>query len=266
MAPQDFNLIFYRKCLSQHNWAWRESKDPFDLYKHSANEEFLRSVANTNGKEYLKAFNDARTNFPSKTENTKPKPNTTMIQLTINIPEAAQLAEAIKGLTEALNSRPITAPVVTATQDGETTTTLYAGAGVTSGINSSASVDPAPKKRGRPAKVEAAAPVAASPEPAAEAPAPAAEAPAPAPAVEAEAAPAEQVLTGAELAKKAVAYFSGDDAIRTEMRARLVQFRNNDLGWNQPISKLEDPAMCYQFNEKLEELKAELDQREAGEI
>jgi len=104
------------------------------------------------------------------------------------------------------------------------------------------------------------------PEPAAEAPAPAAEAPAPAPAVDAEAAPAEQVLTGAELAKKAVAYFSGDDAIRTEMRARLVQFRNNDLGWNQPISKLEDPAMCYQFNEKLEDLKAELDQREAGEI
>jgi len=258
MAPQDFNLIFYRKCLSQHNWAWRESKDPFDLYKHSANEEFLRSVANTNGKEYLKAFNDARTNFPSKTENTKPKPNTTMIQLTINIPEAAQLAEAIKGLTEALNSRPITAPVVTATQDGETTT-VSAPAAVEA-------VEPAPKKRGRPAKVEAAAPVAASPEPAAEAPAPAAQAPTPAPAVEAEAAPAEQVLTGAELAKKAVAYFSGDDAIRTEMRARLVQFRNNDLGWNQPISKLEDPAMCYQFNEKLEELKAELDQREAGEI
>lgn len=261
MTPADFNLIFYRKCLSQHNWAWRESKDPFDLYKHSANEEFLRSVANTNGKEYLKAFNDARTNFPSKTENTKPKPNTTMIQLTINIPEAAQLAEAIKGLTEALNSRPITAPVVTATQDGETTT-VSAPAAVEA-------VEPAPKKRGRPAKAEVAPiehVVTAHEHVPAPAPKTVVETPAPAPAVEAEAAPAEQVLTGAELAKKAVAYFSGDDAIRTEMRARLVQFRNNDLGWNQPISKLEDPAMCYQFNEKLEELKAELDQREAGEI
>jgi hypothetical protein len=42
------------------------------------------------------------------------------------------------------------------------------------------------------------------------------------------------------------------------MRKKLVDFRTNTLGWDQPISKLIDQALLYQFNEKLDELADEM--------
>jgi hypothetical protein len=251
MDPREFDIIFYRKCLSQHNWAWRESTDPFDRHRSQTSESFLFSVASSRGREFLQALEHSRKTFPSRTANTKPKHNTPMIQLTINIPEADKLADAINNLAETLKGSMLALPVSPATRDGETTTNAV-------------TVDPEPapaKKRGRPAKVaeqEAAAP---APEPAKTVEPEAAEPAAPS-STAAEPAPAETIPTGEELSRKSTEYFKGDDPLRAEMRSRLVQFRNNDLGWNQPIKLLEDPAMRYQFNEKLEELKAELDQKE----
>jgi len=253
MDPREFDIIFYRKCLSQHNWAWRESTDPFDRHRSQTSESFLFSVASSRGREFLQALEHSRKTFPSRTANTKPKHNTPMIQLTISIPEADKLADAINNLAETLKGSMLALPVSSATRDGETTSIAAPTA---------ESVEAAPaKKRGRPAK-------AAEPEAAAPAPEPAKTVEPAAPSsVAAEPAPVqttapERVFTGAELSKKSSDYFKGDDPLRSEMRARLVQFRNDELGWTNPIKDLEDAAMLYQFNEKLEELKAELDQRE----
>lgn len=252
MDPREFDIIFYRKCLSQHNWAWRESTDPFDRHRSQTSESFLFSVARSRGREFLQALEHSRKTFPSRTANTKPKHNTPMIQLTISIPEADKLADAINNLAETLKGSMLALPVSSATRDGETTTNAV-------------TVDPAEpapaRKRGRPAKTETSAP-----EPAKTVEPESAEPAAPS-SVAAEPAPVqttapERVFTGAELSKKSSDYFKGDDPLRSEMRARLVQFRNDELGWTNPIKDLEDAAMLYQFNEKLEELKAELDQRE----
>lgn len=244
MTPADFTLDFFKLCLSQHVWGWRDMSKAFDMQKHSASEDFLLHVAYTNGQAFIDAFNAAspQQTFPfnlTEKPNTKPKLNTPMtpIQITINVPEFEKLAEAINKLSE-VASIFVTAPPVTATistSGGETEAPAAPEA-------------PAPaKKRGRPAKAEA-APVVE------EAPAPAA--PEPAPAVEAE--PALPELTGVDLARKASELFAGEEPLKVEMRKKLVDFRTNTLGWDQPISKLTDQALLYQFNEKLDELADEM--------
>lgn len=252
MSPADFTLDFFKLCLSQHRWDWRKLTDTFERQKHSANEDFLLHIAYSNGQQFIDAFNAVcpQQTFPFNTEKPNTKPNTIPMQLTINIPEFAQLAEAINRLTENLNNPAPPAPAVTATVS-------------TSGGETEAPATT--KKRGRPAKAEATPAPAAEPdlrqdaEPALEPAAP--ETPAPQP--EPETAPALPELSGADLARKASDIFSGEDPLRVEMRKRLVDYRTKELGWDQPISKLTDQAMLYQFNEKIDELADELALRES---
>jgi hypothetical protein len=244
MTPSDFTLEYFKLCLSQHVWGWRDMSNAFDMQKHSASEDFLLHVAYTNGQAFIDAFNAAspQQTFPfnlTEKPNTKPKTNMTPIQITINVPEFEKLADAINKLSE-VASIFVTAPPVTATistSGGETEAPAAPEA-------------PAPaKKRGRPAKAE--------PTPVVEeAPAPVAAEPAPA--VEAEVEPALPELTGVDLARKASELFAGEEPLKVEMRKKLVDFRTNTLGWDQPISKLTDQALLYQFNEKLDELADEM--------
>lgn len=246
MTPADFTLDFFKLCLSQHVWGWRDLANAFDRQKHSASEDFLLHIAYTNGQAFIDAFNAAspQQTFPfnlTEKPNTKPKTNMTPIQITINVPEFEKLADAINRLADNLaNSLLGNAPVATLTvspSGGETEAPAAPEA-------------PAPaKKRGRPAKAEA-TPVVE------EAPAPVA--PEPAPAVEAEVEPALPELTGVDLARKASELFAGEEPLKVEMRKKLVDFRTNTLGWDQPISKLTDQALLYQFNEKLDELADEM--------
>lgn len=244
MAPADFTLDFFKLCLSQHVWGWRDLDDAFDRQKHSSGEDFLLHIAYTNGQPFIDAFNAAspQQTFPfnlTEKPNTKPKTNMTPIQITINVPEFEKLADAINKLSE-VASIFVTAPPVT-------TTTVS-----TSGGESEA---PAPaKKRGRPAKAEAQV----EETPAAPA---VVEESAPAPVVEAEVEPAlpeQPELTGADLARKATGLFSGEEPIKVAMRKKLVDFRTNVLGWNQPITKLTDQAALYQFNEQMDLLADEM--------
>lgn len=244
MTAADFTIDYFKMCLSQHVWSWRDLTNAFDRQKHSASEDFLLHIAYTNGQAFIDAFNAAspQQTFPfnlTEKPNTKPKTNMTPIQITINVPEFEKLAGAINKLSE-VASIFVTAPPVTATistSGGETETPAAPEA-------------PAPaKKRGRPAKAEA-TPVVE------EAPAPVA--PEPAPAVEAEVEPALPELTGVDLARKASELFAGEEPLKVEMRKKLVDFRTNTLGWDQPISKLTDQALLYQFNEKLDELADEM--------
>lgn len=250
MAPSDFTLDYFKLCLSQHVWGWRDLANAFDRQKHSASEDFLLHVAYTNGQAFIDAFNAAspQQTFPfnlTEKPNTKPKLNTPMtpIQITINVPEIDKLADAINRLADNLAN-----PVAVAASHGRATATISTSGGETE--TPAAPEAPAPaKKRGRPAKAEA-TPVVE------EAPAPVA--PEPAPAVEAEVEPALPELTGVDLARKASELFAGEEPLKVEMRKKLVDFRTNTLGWDQPISKLTDQALLYQFNEKLDELADEM--------
>lgn len=242
MSPSEFTIDFYKKCLSQHRWDWRNMTNGFDRQKHSGSEDFLLHIATTNGQPFIDAFNAAcpHQNFPVKPAE-KPKTNTIhTMQVVINIPEFAQLAEAINKLTAVLS------PTTAAERVGQLTETA------TSSAVEDTTPTPAPKKRGRKAASEEAV---ITPEPTVETPEPV---------VEVEpAAPALPELTGAELASKASQLLGGDTPIRSEIRAKLVDFRNNTLGWTQPVSKMTDQAMLYQFNEKIDELAEELARRES---
>lgn len=253
MTPADFTLDFFKLCLSQHIWGWRDLDDAFDRQKHSSGEDFLLHVACTNGQPFIDAFNAAspQQTFPfnlTEKPNTKPKTNMTPIQITINVPEFEKLAEAINKLSE-VASIFVTAPPVT-------TTTVS-----TSGGESEA-LAPA-KKRGRPAKSELAQKVESDAEDIA---AKVGEVENNTPVVEAittpvevePALPEQPELTGADLARKATELFSGEEPIKVAMRKKLVDFRTNVLGWNQPITKLTDQAALYQFNEQMDLLADEM--------
>lgn len=249
MTPSDFTLDYFKLCLSQHVWGWRDMPNAFDRQKHSSSEDFLLHIAYTNGQAFVDAFNAAspQQTFPfnlTEKPNTKPKLNTPMtpIQITINVPEFEKLADAINRLADVnyLANQTIVAPA--------TTTTISTSGGETEAPAAPEAPAPA-KKRGRPAKAET-APVIE------EAPAPVAAEPAPA--VEAEIEPALPELTGVDLARKASELFAGEEPLKVEMRKKLVDFRTNTLGWDQPISKLTDQALLYQFNEKLDELADEM--------
>lgn len=261
MAPADFTLDFFKLCLSQHVWGWRDLADAFDRQKHSSGEDFLLHVAYANGQPFIDAFNAAspQQTFPfnlTEKPNTKPKTNMTPIQITINVPEFEKLADAINNLSAAL-------PWSYGTMDDpkfmqkiadayQAKTHAHASMTVSTSGGESEATAPA-KKRGRPAKVEET--------PAAPAAPAVVEEPAPAPAVEAEVEPAlpeQPELTGADLARKATELFSGEEPIKVAMRKKLVDFRTNVLGWNQPITKLTDQAALYQFNEQMDLLADEM--------
>lgn len=246
MAPSDFTLDFFKLCLSQHVWGWRDMSNAFDMQKHSASEDFLLHIAYTNGQAFIDAFNAAspQQTFPfnlTEKPNTKPKTNMTPIQITINVPEFEKLADAINRLADNLANPALVVP--------STTTTVSTSGGETEAPAASEAPAAPAKKRGRPAKAET-APVVEE--------APASVAPEPAPAVEAEVEPTLPELTGVDLARKASELFAGEEPLKVEMRKKLVDFRTNTLGWDQPISKLTDQALLYQFNEKLDELADEM--------
>lgn len=248
MSPADFTLDYFRLCLSQHVWGWRDLTNAFDRQKHSDSEDFLLHIAYTNGQAFIDAFNAAspQQTFPfnlTEKPNTKPKANMTPIQITISVPEFEKLADALNRLADNLAN-----PVAVAASHGWATATISTSGGETEAP--AAPEAPAPvKKRGRPAKAEATPAVE-------EAPAPVA--PEPAPVVEAEVEPSLPELTGVDLARKASELFAGEEPLKVEMRKRLVDFRTNTLGWDQPVSKLTDQALLYQFNEKLDELADEM--------
>jgi hypothetical protein len=251
MTPADFTLDFFKLCLSQHVWGWRDLVNAFDRQKHSVSEDFLLHIAYTNGQEFIDAFNAAspQQTFPfnlTEKPNTKPKTNMTPIQLTINVPEFEKLADAINRLADNLANPLLVAPSIT------TTVSTCGGEAETPAATEASSPAPA-KKRGRPAKAESAPAIEEAPAPVAPEPAPAVEVE-----VEVEVEPALPELTGVDLARKAAELFAGEEPIKVEMRKKLVDFRTNALGWEQPISKLTDQALLYQFNEKIDELADEM--------
>ena len=40
MTAADFTIDYFKLCLSQHVWGWRDLTNAFDRQKHSASEDF----------------------------------------------------------------------------------------------------------------------------------------------------------------------------------------------------------------------------------
>jgi len=260
MSPADFTIEFYRKCLSQARW---NSSDERDIESVS----LLIKVANERGGEFIEAYHQRcppslahlcgepneidilRKQFvsdicdkmwPDKpfpvasqeaTETQDTKPNTTMNTLLKDIYETLvkPIVDAIDRNTAKLGSAPSTC---SSNLDGVPPPS----------VKEEEDKPAEPKKRGPKAK-------AAEP------------APEPTPVVEPEVVQEEELyLTGPEL----VALMR--PLMKTVYSDKLVEFRNNTLGFPKMTREMTDPAMLRQMEAKIREFLAanEEDQKDAA--
>lgn len=223
MTAADFTLEFYRKCLSQAKWNSPKNTDIECL-------NMLEAVAHERKGEFYDAFSLARyqsvkytpKHFPvasqeaTETQNQTPKTNTTMNTLIKELYE-----NLIKPIVEAI--------------DRNTAAKGSVIAPVNEPVAAPAETEdkPEPKKRGPKAKAEAAP------------------APEPTPVVEPEVVVEEEP------------YMSGADLVElmkplkdTTFSKQLVEFRNNEVGFNKPTREMTDPAMLRQMEAKIREFLA----------
>lgn len=221
MTPADFTIEFYRKCLSQAKWGSRDERDMDSII-------LLEDVAIERGGDFTNEFNQAfylngsprissSAKCATETQNTKPNTNTTMNTLLKDIYETL-----IKPIVDAIDRN-----------------TAAKGSAVALDATPPPSVKededkPEPKKRGPKAKAEAAP------------------APEPTPVVEPEVVVEEEP------------YMSGADLVElmkplkdTTFSKQLVEFRNNEVGFNKPTREMTDPAMLRQMEAKIREFLAE---------
>jgi hypothetical protein len=255
MKSEDYTLPFFKKCLSQHIWDWRNRFVTTAVVRHhEANEETLKRVAHDRGGEFLEAYNACSpqtilrfTGIPAPESTNTDTPNTTPpMKIEINIPDELfnPLVQAIDRLTEAVKAGGIILPryagpstgtndpVPLGTSDTATTTVVEAAP------------DPAEKpkagrpKKEKPAPTESAPIVEATVEPVVE------------PVVETVAAPAAApVPTGPELSEKV-----GPLAAHPALQAELIAYKKEVLGIAQPIRTVTDTELLRQFNAKVDEL------------
>lgn len=220
MNPADFTIEFYRKCLSQHNWGSLADRDIESL-------NLLEKVAAERGGEFRSALAKAHPekHFPvaaqaaTETQNQTPKTNTTMNTLIKELYE-----NLIKPIVEAIDRNTAAKGVVIPND-------VPVGSTGTNTTETEAEDKPEPKKRGPKPKAEAA-------------PAPE---PEPTPVVE-----EEPYMSGPELCElmKPLA--------PTPFSKQLVEFRNNEVGFNKPTREMTDPVMLRQMEAKIREFLAEL--------
>ena len=219
MTAADFTLEFYRKCLPQAKWESDDVRDIEGL-------KLLEKVAKERGGEFLDEYSTAyaqATHFPvasqeaTETQSQTPKTNMTMNALLKDIYETL-----INPLVEAI--------------DRNTAAKGSVIAPVNEPVAAPAETEdkPEPKKRGPKAKAEAAP------------------APEPTPVVEPEVVVEEEP------------YMSGADLVElmkplkdTAFSKQLVEFRNNEVGFNKPTREMTDPAMLRQMEAKIREFLAE---------
>lgn len=227
MNPADFTLDFYRKCLSQHNWGSLTDRDIESL-------NLLEKVAAERGGEFRAALAKAHPekHFPvaaqaaTETQNQTPKTNTTMNTLIKELYE-----NLIKPIVDAIDRN-------TAAKGNVITNAVTPeGAVITTSTAATETQAEQPKKRGPKPKIEA-APVTE---------------PEPTPVVEPEAVVEEEpYMSGPELCElmKPLA--------PTPFSKQLVEFRNNEVGFNKPTREMTDPVMLRQMEAKIREFLAEL--------
>lgn len=224
MAPADFTIEFYRKCLSQCKYEDTEqNRKDYEFMKRVADERggpFMLSFCGTypHDKYIPKPFPVAD-NSATETQNTKPN-TTTMNTLLKDIYEIL-----IKPVVDAIDRNTAAKGNVitnTVTPEGATITTSTAA---TEG-------QAEPKKRGPKAK-------AAEP------------APEPTPVVEPEVVVEEEpYLTGPELVELMKPLKD------TPYTKKLVEFRDGTLGFPKMTREMSDPAMLRQMEAKIREFLA----------
>jgi len=220
MTPADFTIEFYRKCLSQAKWNSPKNTDIECL-------NMLEAVAHERKGEFYDAFSLARyqsvkytpKHFPvASQEATETQSQTPKTNMTMNA--------LLKDIYETLIN-----PLVEAI-DRNTAAKGSVIAPVNEPVAAPAETEdkPEPKKRGPKAKAEAA-------------PAPELE---PTPVVE-----EEPYMSGADLVELMKPLKD------TDFSKQLVEFRNNEVGFNKPTREMTDPAMLRQMEAKIREFLAE---------
>ena len=224
MTPTDFTLEFYRKCLSQAKWNSNEERDIESV-------SLLIKVANERGGEFLDAYAQA-THFPvasqeaTETQNTKPNTQTNTLMNTLlndiyNI-LIKPIVDAIDRNTAAHTGGQIVTPAATVTP-------------CEAPPKEDEDKPAEPKKRGPKAKAEAAPAPEPEPEPVKETPV----------------VKEEPYMSGADLAELMKPLKD------TAFSKQLVEFRNNEVGFNKPTREMTDPAMLRQMEAKIREFLAE---------
>ena len=219
MTAADFTLEFYRKCLSQAKWGSLADRDIESL-------NLLEKVAAERGGEFRSALAKAHPekHFPvaaqaaTETQSQTPKTNTPMNTLLNDFYNIL-----VKPLVEAIDRN-------TAAHTGGQIVTPAATVTPCEAPPKEDEDKPEPKKRGPKAKAEAA-------------PAPE---PEPTPVVE-----EEPYMSGADLVELMKPLKD------TAFSKQLVEFRNNEVGFNKPTREMTDPAMLRQMEAKIREFLAE---------